>query len=473
MGTLTSKLGFIDLSIVFGFFVLYFLIVYLSNRKPTKDTESFLDYILMGRRLTLPIFVATLVATWYGGIVGVTAIAYEQGIYSYVTQGAFWYLTYLLFAYFIVEKVYSSGAITLPELVKNQYGSFAGGIAAVFNFFDVVPIVYSISLGSLLSFLFGISNVYGIIIGTLVVCLYSLFGGFRTVVFTDVLQFLVMIFAIVLVVVVSYFQLGGLDYLQGNLPKHYFSLSGKESFGTMLVWGFIAMGTLIDPNFYQRCFAAKSAAVAKKGIIYSTIIWCVFDLCMVLGSMYAAAHMPGLDPNKAYLTYGMSILPVGLKGLFVAGFMATIISTLDSYIFVASNTISYDGLSKLIPRLNNATTLKFCNQISIIMVGCLSICLAFVFDGSIKDVWKLLGSYSAGCLLIPVMLGMFYKNLVSNHSFVVSVIVSVLGISYWRLVTHEGFWANVDDLYIGMFCSLLVIFLMKLINFNQPQNPKT
>jgi len=314
----------------------------------------------------------------------------------------------------------------------------------------------------LLSFLFGISYIYGIVIGTSVVCLYSLFGGFRTVVFTDVLQFLIMIFAIVIVVVVSYFQFGGLSYLKENLPAHYFSISGKESFGTMMVWGFIAMGTLIDPNFYQRCFAAKSAAVAKKGIIYSTMIWCVFDLCMVLGSMYAAAHMPGLDPNKAYLTYGLSILPVGLKGLFIAGFMATIISTLDSYVFIASNTVSYDGLSRLFPSLNNASLLKFCNQMSIVLVGVLSVCLAFVFDGSIKDVWKLLGSYSAGCLLMPVMLGMFTKDVVSNKSFVLSVIVSVLGISYWRLVTHEGYWKNIDDLYIGILCSLSVILLMKL-----------
>jgi len=462
MDALTSKLGWVDLCIVFGFFLLYFWIVYFANQRTSKDSDSFLDYILMGRRLTLPIFVATLVATWYGGIVGVTAIAYKQGIYSYITQGAFWYLTYLVFAYFIVEKVYASGAITLPELVRQQYGDVAGGIAAVFNFFDVVPIVYSISLGSLLSFLFGISYIYGIVIGTSVVCLYSLFGGFRTVVFTDVLQFLIMVFAIVIVVVVSYFQFGGLSYLKENLPAHYFSISGKESFGTMMVWGFIAMGTLIDPNFYQRCFAAKSAAVAKKGIIYSTMIWCVFDLCMVLGSMYAAAHMPGLDPNKAYLTYGLSILPVGLKGLFIAGFMATIISTLDSYVFIASNTVSYDGLSRLFPSLNNASLLKFCNQMSIVLVGVLSVCLAFVFDGSIKDVWKLLGSYSAGCLLMPVMLGMFTKDVVSNKSFVLSVIVSVLGISYWRLVTHEGYWKNIDDLYIGILCSLSVILLMKL-----------
>ena len=50
----------------------------------------------MGRKLTLPLFIATLVATWYGGIFGVAQIAFENGIYNFVTQGFFWYISRVL-----------------------------------------------------------------------------------------------------------------------------------------------------------------------------------------------------------------------------------------------------------------------------------------------------------------------------------------------------------------------------------------
>ena len=61
----------------------------LKNKLSEKEKESPLELLLMGRRLTLPLFVATLVATWYGGIFGVTALTFEKGIYNFLTQGVF------------------------------------------------------------------------------------------------------------------------------------------------------------------------------------------------------------------------------------------------------------------------------------------------------------------------------------------------------------------------------------------------
>ena len=73
----------------------------------------------MGRYLTLPMQVATLVATWYGGLFGVTAIAFEQGLYNFIIQGVFWYITYIIFALWPVEKIRSKPTATLAELVDS------------------------------------------------------------------------------------------------------------------------------------------------------------------------------------------------------------------------------------------------------------------------------------------------------------------------------------------------------------------
>ena len=75
------------------------------NKKQAAKPAGALDYLLMGRQLTLPLFVATLVATWYGGIFGVNEITFNYGIYNFVTQGAFWYISYLIFAFFITDKI--------------------------------------------------------------------------------------------------------------------------------------------------------------------------------------------------------------------------------------------------------------------------------------------------------------------------------------------------------------------------------
>ena len=110
-------------------------------------------------------------------------------------------------------------------------------------------------------------------LGILVVILYSLWGGLRAVVFSDLVQFFVMCLSVALILFFSIGNYGGLDFLLKNLPSDHFSLTGGESFGVTLVWGFIALSTLVDPNFYQRCFATASPKVAKKGILVSTCVW--------------------------------------------------------------------------------------------------------------------------------------------------------------------------------------------------------
>ena len=151
-----------------------------------------------------------------------------------------------------------------------------------------------------------------------------------------------MFLAVVSLLVVSVFNFGGIDFLTANLDEHYFALKGNKSYLQMLVWGFIALSTLIDPAFYQRCFAAKDKQTAKKGILISCCVWIVFDLSTTFGAMYAKAVYPSLNPAKAYMFFAIDTLPSGLRGFFLAGVLATILSTMDSYFNIASTSLSYD-----------------------------------------------------------------------------------------------------------------------------------
>ena len=423
----------------------------LKKKSQQKDDEeyNFIDLLLMGRQLTLPMFVATLVATWYGGIFGVTKIAFEQGIFNFVTQGFFWYIAYIIFALFIVSKVAKYKALTLPNLIGKMFGPRSEKLSAVFNFFNVLPIAYVISLGLLIQAIFGCTMLTGMLIGTSIVILYTLYGGFRAVVFSDIVQFFVMCLGVFLVLFFSVKLFGGISFLKDNLPVTHFSPTGGVGLATTLVWGFIALSTLVDPNFYQRVFAAKSEKVARNGILISTLIWFLFDICTTAGAMYARAVIPEAASDKAYLIYAVQILPPGIRGFVLAGILATILSTLDSYLFIAGTTVSFDMMPK---KWKGKVSLY---HLGIIFVGLLAIFMGIVFEGNIKEVWKTLGSYSASCLLLPVMYGYIFPGKIKDMQFVFASLLGVVTVSIWRNVALPGFWQNVDELYMGIIATSL------------------
>lgn len=445
---LIEHLAPLDWGVFFLVLFLTFLSVaygqYLRSQLSEEEKGSSLELLLMGRRLTLPLFVATLVATWYGGIFGVTALAFEKGIYNFITQGVFWYISYLIFAFFLVSKIRKHHSLSLPELAESLFGNRAGRVTAVLNFLNLLPIAYTISLGLFLKALFGGSLLLNTSIGMLFVTLWSLWGGFRAVVFSDVVQFFCMIVAVLLVVVFSWIGISSPMELVDKLPSSHFDWTGGESLATLLVWGFIALSTLVDPNFYQRCLAAKSEKTARRGILISTLVWIFFDICTTLGALYARAALPSADPQDAYLMYSVQILPIGVRGFFLAGILAVILSTLDSYLFNAATCISYDFFSKK----NKFKSIH--HHSALIFVSVLSIGLSIFFDGDVVDVWKTLGSFSAACLLLPLMLGQFFPHLIGPKSFITSVLLGCLGIVSWKILNRIYEISEVDEFYIGL-----------------------
>lgn len=425
----------------------------MKRKRQLAQKEHFLDLLLMGRRLTLPLFVSTLVATWYGGIFGVTRIAFESGVFNFITQGVFWYASYMIFAFFMVQKIAPYKALTMPDLIGKMFGPRSSRLSAVFNFFNVLPIAYLISLGLFTQNLFGGTLFLHMGLGLIVVLSYSSMGGLRAVVYSDLIQFFVMCFSVAMVLFVSINTFGGIGFLESKLPTSYFKLTGHHGIGPTLVWGLIALATLVDPNFYQRCFAAKNIQTARKGILISTVIWCFFDICTTLGAMYARATIPEADSAQAYLTYSLQLLPAGLRGLFLAGLLATILSTLDSYLFLAGTTLAYD----LAPLKWKGR--PWVHHFGVVLVGILALVLAVIFDGNIKEVWKILGSYFAACLLFPVVAGHIFPKKISDLSFVSSTILAAIVVTAWQLLPLSNQLSQIEPLYAGLLASALGLFL--------------
>lgn len=465
MKTLQSHINFLewitpwDWAVFLGILVITFASIrmgdwWFKRQRSGKEAQFHaVDYLLMGRQLTLPLFIGTLVASWYGGIFGVTEIAYSSGVYNFVTQGVFWYFTYIFFAVFLVHRIRKFRSMTLPELVGTMYGPRASKIAAVFNFFNMLPIAYVMSIGILLQMITGWSYPISTAAGTTVALLYCAFGGFKSDVYSDFVQFFVMCGSVALVAFVSWDLFGGISFLEAELPASYFDWKGGHSWGETLAWGFIAAATLIDPTFYQRVWAAKSEKIARTGILLSTLIWIGFDLCTTAGGMYARALIPQTDAKTSYLTYAIQVLPPGARGFFLAGVLATILSTVDSFVFIASTTITYD----LVPK--RWTTHRYTHVLGVFLVGALSVLLAFGFEGSIKATWKTMGSFYSACLLAPIGMGYFFPGKIKENHFIFTVLLGAAATAFWKWVPRAGFLADVDELYIGFLVTGLSLIL--------------
>lgn len=414
-----------------------------------KKVGQSLDYILMGRTLTLPLFVITLVSSWYGGVFGVTQISYNHGIYNFITQGFFWYLAYVFFAVFMAQRINQSKSLTMSDKIKEIYGKRSAKLAACLILLKGLPVPYAISIGLLLKNIFGISLEMGIISGCIFVVFYCSLGGLRAVVLSEVVHFMAMFAAVIAVVFISIQHFGGLEFLHNNLSHSYFTLTSTRGYSDLLLWLFIAFSaTTVCPVFYQRCLAASSPKIARNGVLVSTIFWFIFDCCTTLGGMYAKASMPDLDPVDAYLVYAMYILPTGFKGLFLAGIVATILSTLDAFTFVTGTTVSYD----LIPR--KWSTLPWVRFLSLIMIGILTVAVAISFDGEMEKVWMTIEGYSGALLAIPIIWSHFVKAKASDRQFLTACISSLV-----MMITYDLFWPNkqLSSFYLGSATSLFIL----------------
>ena len=458
--TLSSQLGIWDWVVFAGVLALTGGVVLWGNLRKRRldlsgEEAGMLDLLLMGRRLTLPLFTCTLVATWYGGILPVTKYAYNVGLYSWLTQGVFWYLAYLLFAVFLVKRIRDTEATTMPDLLEKRFGPKAGKFGAVMNLINVMPILYLVSLGFFLQSLFGGHLGAWVMVGTGVVLAYSVVGGFRSVVFSDLVQFGVMCAAVALVVVASMWTYGGIGWLRAseNIPPGHWKPFGEDvAFGATLVWGLVAAGTLVDPNFYHRCLAAKDARTARRGIFLATLVWVAFDFCTTFGALYARAVMPDADSSSVYLEFGVHVLPLGLKGFFLAGFLATILSTLDSYLFLSGTLVSYD----LAPR-------RWKGRVGAHHLGTVCSALAaaglsmFVHDMELVDVWKIIGGFTTACLVFPLLLGLLIPGKMPERVFLSSCMGGVVCMAafYGARPWLPEAWRDFEGFYIGVLGTVL------------------
>ncbi len=444
-----------DYIIIILFFAAVILIGFYFGRKTGDEAD---EYLLSGRKVGLFLFILTNVSTWYGGILGVGEFTYRYGLASWFTQGLPYYVFALLFALFFAKKIRTASLFTIPDKLTDVYGKKVGLIAAVLVFVLVSPAPYLLMTANLLKLMFGTGIIVSLILGVVLSMSYLLKGGFKSNIYADAVQFFVMFAGFILILVAAFQDYGGISFLKTNLPATHLELTGGASPTFIIVWFLIAMWTFADPGFHQRCYAAKSENVAVKGIIISIGFWALFDFLTTSTGLYSRAVLPGLkQPVNSFPLLAEIVLGPGLKGLFYAALFATIMSTLNSFLFLSATTIGRDFIFRLGKDRDNSR-LKHYTVYGLIISSIVSIILAYEIP-SVIQIWYTIGSFCIPGMILAVISAYYERFKIDKNIMLVEIISAVAFSMVWYFI-RERFSGSpiigeIEPMLIGLGIALL------------------
>lgn len=425
---MTQSLHWVDIAILASYFLLLFLLGFQKRRVMSAQADSSTELLLGGRQLTLPAFVASLVSTWYGGITGISEYTWSHGIETFFVFGLPYYCAAFLFAMLLAEPIRKSGALSLPDHLSKQYSPLVGRAAASVIFLMVLPGAYILILATLAEYLFGWSFWFTAPLLSLVSVAYLAIGGFRSVVRTDIFQTILMYLGFIVLFLFLVFKFGGFEFLQQSLSTEFLKPpSTSTAWLGIASWFIVALATLVDPAFFQRCLATQGSKIPSRGILISILCWVLFDFLSISCALYAKALLsPEVSGTLAYPALALQFLPIGVAGIFLLAVVATAQSSVDSYLFIAATTFANDWKQPV-----SQGNLRNRLIIGLLIAVLCSLAVAAIFS-SVVQIWYLFGSLAAGMLLVPVIASFYGPRMPASWAFLTMSVGGVV-VLYWEI----------------------------------------
>jgi solute:Na+ symporter, SSS family len=345
------QLNWFDLTAFVGFIAFVIGVSLYASRK--EDTGE--DYFLAGRRLTWWLIGFSLIASNISTehFVGMAGRGYDLGlaIASYEWMAA---VTLVIVALFFLPKFLRSGIYTMPEYLEYRYDPVARAIMAGFMmlayvFVALASVLYSGALA--LQSIFNIDLLTGIWLIGILAGAYTIYGGLKAVVWSDLIQGVALLLGGLLVTVLGFRALGGIgpfvelagDRLHTVLPWNH----------PEMPWVAVFIGGLWIPNLFywglnqfitQRTLGARSLAEGQRGIFLAAGLKLIIPFIIVFPGIMAAELYAGQIgiADQAYPVMIREILPAGLTGIMFAALFGAVMSSLDSMLNSAATIFTID-----------------------------------------------------------------------------------------------------------------------------------
>jgi SSS family solute:Na+ symporter len=354
----------VDSLVIAAYFVLVFgVAIWATMRQRRRGTTQ--DYFLASRDAGWFLVGGSLFASNIGSehLVGLAGTGAASGV-AVAQFEVLASLILLILGWLFVPFYLSSGVFTMPEFLERRYSSGARWYLAVVSIIGYVLTKISVTIaagGIVFETLMGINFWTGAMVVVVITGVYTIFGGLRAVLYTDLLQMFVLIGGAVAVTVIGLNAVGGWAALTDSVEPGFLSL-WKPMTDPNFPWTGIVFGAPIlgvwywctDQFIVQRVLAAHDQNHARRGTIFAGFLKLLPLFIFVIPGViaYALAQQNRLElgaPDQALPTLVATLLPAGIRGLVVAGLLAALMSSLSSVFNSTSTLVTLDVYKTLHP----------------------------------------------------------------------------------------------------------------------------
>ena len=465
---------FIDISI----FLIYMISMlgigfYFSKRNKSQD-----DYYVGNRKMTSLYIGLSVVATDVGGgfSIGLGGLGFIMGI-----SGSWMLFTGIIGAWIsavvLIPKIYpiakKNNFLSFPEVLNHFYDGKVALIAGIISLIGYIGFTSSQILAGakLASATFpSITIVDAVLIMGGVIIVYTVLGGIKAVIYTDTVQWMILMFGLIIIgVPLGFIKVGGWTAIKESIPADFISLS-NISFIQFFNWIITIVPIwFVGMTLYQRIYACKDEKTAKKAWFVAGLFEWPFMAFMgvILGLLGRVAYEQGLFTQYGYAPgtaidqeIGLPLLlahifPVGLIGLLMSSYFSAIMSTADSCLMAASGNFVTDILG--ITKKKHRNSIRY-SQITTLIIGILAIVLATMMQ-NVLDLMLYSYAFMVSGLFVPVLGSLFLKK--PSNLAALSAMILGGGTTLFLIITNINLPYHLDANFFGITLSAIVFILIQ------------
>ena len=439
--------------------------LYASRKEDTSE-----DYFLAGRGLSWWLVGFSLIASnisseHFVGQAGKGFGSAGLAVASYEWIAA---ITLVFVAIFFLPKFLRSGIYTIPEFLEYRYNATARAIMAFFMMVAYVVVAMATVLYSgaiALKAIFGINVIFGIWLIGILAGAYTIYGGLKAVVWSDLIQGAALLLGGVLVTVLALRAVGGIGpFLSNNADKLHVILPLDHP---DYPWTILLAGIWVPNLFYwglnqfitQRTLGSKSVAEGQRGILFAAMLKLLIPFIIIFPGIMAWQLYGSqiTDVNEAYPVLMRNILPAGLRGIMFAALFGAVMSSLDSMLNSASTILTIDLYKRhLNPDADPRKLVAFGRTSTgvFVIIACLWSPLLAGMESVFDYVQTFWGFISPGIVAVFIF-GIFVKRTPP----VAAIVGMILSIPVYAVLTYAP-WPGLDYTNnMGITCLILMAVL--------------
>lgn len=365
---------------------------------------------------------------------------------------------------------------TLSSFFEKRYNDHAGYIKLLSAIVMLIFLTHYLSagliaMGYLLESLFGLNYMIGLSIALLVVMIYTFFGGYTTVAWTDLFQGIFLLFMIIMVPIFAYAKIDGWSAIstiaqQRNIPLSFSSDGSLDAFVAVfslaIGWG---LGYFGMPHIITKFMGLKHAEEMHKSK-WLGMTWQIIALgCAAIIGLIGIAYFPnGLEtPEMLFVEMVKDLFHPFIAGFILCAVIAANMSTMDSQILVCGSIISEDFYRHFFKgRHLTDRKLLWVSKISVIAISLIALLIAFNKSATILD--TVLYSWSGlGSAFGPLVLMSLYARNVNLYGAISGIIVGTVVVMIWPTLNPYITRYELLPMIPGFFLSAASIYFVSRI----------